>query len=219
MMPMNRVPNPPEPELVPRYSHAERLTHWGVAVAYVLLFLSGLAMFHPFFFWTSSLFGSAAFMRIIHPFLGAVFAIVFAVYAGRLWHENLVLPSDRDWLRGAFSYMNKGGHLRVEGKYNAGQKMMYWSMVGCIAFLFLTGIVMWRPYFSGAFPVSLRRLAGVIHAVFAFVMFVGIGVHVYAAYWTKGSMRAMTRGTVTRAWAKFHHAGWYEKVTAQRRPE
>jgi formate dehydrogenase subunit gamma len=86
-------------------------------------------------------------------------------------------------------------------------------MVVLIACLVLTGIVLWQPYFAPAFPPALRRAAAVVHVISAFVMFVGIGVHVYAAYWTKGSMKAMTRGTVTRAWARMHHPGWYEQVT------
>jgi glycosyltransferase involved in cell wall biosynthesis len=57
-----------------------------------------------------------------------------------------------------------------------------------------------------------------LHAAMAFVMFVGIGIHVYAAYWTKGSIRAMTRGTVTRAWARFHHPGWYAKLVGKDAP-
>jgi formate dehydrogenase subunit gamma len=211
---------PPETAGAPlaRYSTGERLTHWAVALAYVALFVSGLAMFHPFFFWTSALFGSAAFMRILHPFLGACFAVLFYAYALRLWRDNVWTRSDSEWLQGSLAYMNKQKEVRVEGKYNAGQKLMYWSMVGVIAVLLLSGILIWRPYFAPGVPVGLRRLANLVHAVMAFVMFVGIGIHVYAAYWTKGSMRAMTRGTVTRAWARFHHRGWYEKVAGKDAP-
>jgi formate dehydrogenase subunit gamma len=214
MMPAKQVPDRSGSSLLPRYSHGERLTHWAVAVAYVLLFLSGLALFHPFFFWTSSLFGSAAFMRILHPFLGVAFAFLFYAYALRLAKENVFLPGDRIWIANMFGYMNKRAEVRVEGKYNAGQKLMYWSMVVVIAVLLLTGFLIWRPYFAASVPVGLRRLGAVIHAAMAFIMFVGIGVHVYAAYWTKGSMRAMTRGSVTRAWARYHHPGWYEKVVS-----
>jgi len=46
----------------------------------------------------------------------------------------------------------------------------------------------------------------VVHAAAAFVLIVGIVVHIYSAiFWVRGSMRAMTRGTVTHAWAKHHH--------------
>jgi formate dehydrogenase subunit gamma len=210
---------PTGPDLLPRYGHGERLTHWAVAVAYVALFLSGLAMFHPFFYWTSALFGGGAFMRVIHPFLGAAFGMLFYAYALRLVHDNVLVPSDRKWLAGMFRYMNKQGEpAPVEGKYNAGQKLMYWSMIGVIALLFLSGILMWRPWFAPGVPLPLRRVANVVHAAMAFVMFVGIGVHVYAAYWTKGSMRAMTRGTVSRAWARAHHPGWYAKLVGKDAP-
>lgn len=217
MRPMEKLPT--GPGLLPRYTHGERLTHWGVAVAYVALFFSGLAMFHPYFYWLSALFGGGPLMRVIHPFLGATFGVLFYAYALRLVHDNLLLPSDRRWLAGMFAYMNKKSEgVPVEGKYNAGQKLMYWSMVVVIALLFLTGILMWRPYFAPGVPIPVRRFANVVHAAMAFVMFVGIGVHVYAAYWTKGSIRAMTRGTVSRAWARFHHPGWYAKLVGKDAP-
>jgi formate dehydrogenase subunit gamma len=39
-------------------------------------------------------------------------------------------------------------------------------------------------------------------------------VHIYSAiFWVRGSMRAMTRGTVTHAWARHHHPLWYRRVT------
>ena len=216
MRPMEHVGTTADPKLVPRYSTGERLTHWAVAVAYVGLFLSGLAMFHPFFYWTSALFGGGALMRILHPFVGAAFGVLFYAYALRLVRDNLLLPSDRRWLSGMFRYMNKqGAEVPVEGKYNAGQKLMYWSMIFVVGLLLLSGLLIWRPYFSGGVPLALRRFANLVHAGLAFVMFVGIGIHIYAAYWTKGSMRAMTRGTVTRAWARFHHPGWYAKIAGK----
>jgi formate dehydrogenase subunit gamma len=204
---------------VQRYTHRERLTHWAVASCYVALFLSGLALFHPFFYWLSALFGGGALMRVLHPFVGAAFAILFFAYAVPLSRDNRLVPSDRAWLRGMFRYMNRAGDdVPVEGKFNAGQKVMYWSMIGVIAALLLTGLFMWRPYFAPAIAAPARRGAGLLHAATAFVMFVGIGIHVYAAYWTKGSMQAMTRGTVTRAWARFHHPGWYARIAGKEGP-
>ena len=43
-------------DLIVRHPVGERVTHWAMAIAFVVLFLSGLAMFHPFFFWLSLLF-------------------------------------------------------------------------------------------------------------------------------------------------------------------
>jgi formate dehydrogenase subunit gamma len=214
MRPISEVPGGrDDPRLITRYTHAERLTHWAVAVAYVALFLSGLALFHPFFYWLSALLGGGALMRVLHPFVGVAFAILFYAYALRLVADNRFTPSDKRWLHGMVGYMNKtGDEVPVEGKYNAGQKAMYWSMIFVIAALLVTGLLVWRPYFAPRIPVDARRLAGVVHAIMAFIMFVGIGIHIYAAYWTKGSIRAMTRGTVTKKWARFHHPGWYAKM-------
>ena len=75
MSPMERIREGAE---IPRYSTAERLTHWAVAVAYVALFFSGLALFHPYFYWLSALFGGGPFLRILHPFLGVTLAVLFA---------------------------------------------------------------------------------------------------------------------------------------------
>ncbi len=206
-----------DPRLLVRYGHGERLAHWAIAITYVLLFLSGLALYHPFFFWTSLLFGGGTLMRILHPFAGIALAALFYPYASTLWRDNRLDPGDRIWLRHMFAYMNRRelAGAPEAGRYNAGQKLMFWSMVVVIACLGLSGIVIWQPYFAPTFPAAGRRGAAVIHVICAFVMFVGIGVHVYAAYWTKGSIRAMTRGTVTRAWARMHHPAWYREMVGE----
>jgi len=199
--------------LILRHPVGERVTHWAVAIVYVFLFLSGLAMFHPFFFWLSHLFGNGQFMRFLHPIAGVALTLLFYPYAAKVWNDNRWRSADSRWVKSMFAFMRKEYHPEDTGKYNAGQKLMFWSMVPIIALLLFTGIVIWQPWFAPIFPASLRRFAGLLHAFFAFVMFVGIGIHWYAAYWTRGSIQAMVRGTVTRPWAEFHHPMWYRKVT------
>ena len=41
-------------------------------------------------------------------------------------------------------------------------------------------------------------------------------MHVYAALWVKGTVPAMTRGTVSRGWAKANHPLWHDEVTKGR---
>lgn len=200
-------------DLIPRHSNAARVTHWAVAIAFTLLFLSGLALFSPFFFWLSALFGGGQLMRFIHPVAGVVLVLTFYPYALSHLRDNRWLPADARWVDHMLAYMRKE-HPDVgeTGKYNAGQKLMYWSMLPIIAVLAVTGLVLWQPWFAPSFAPGTRRVAGLVHAVCAFVMFVGIGIHVYAAIWTKGAIDSMIRGTVTRAWARFHHPAWYREV-------
>ena len=202
-----------DPDLIPRYNAASRLAHWAVAIAYILLFASGLALFHPYFYWLSFLYGGGAFMRILHPFMGAALFVLFYLYASRLWRDNLFIDGDGQWLSNVVGVMTKRVDIPVQGKYNAGEKMMFWSMTLVIAGLMASGVFIWRPYFADLFHADTRRVANLAHAFFGFCMFVGIGVHMYAAFWTKGSISAMVSGKVTRAWAKFHHPGWYRKMT------
>jgi formate dehydrogenase subunit gamma len=100
-----------------------------------------------------------------------------------------------------------------QGKYNGGQKMMFWVMAVCMLLLTVSGILLWRVYFN--FPVGAVRLGAVVHAAVAAVMIGMIMVHVYAAIWVKGTIRAMWYGTVTRAWAKQHHRAWYRQMTGK----
>ena len=37
-------------------------------------------------------------------------------------------------------------------------------------------------------------------------------VHVYAAIWVRGTIRAMTRGHVTGGWAWRHHRNWLREL-------
>ncbi len=198
--------------LILRHPVGERVTHWAVAIAFVFLFLSGLAMFHPVFFWLSFLFGSAQLMRALHPLAGVALALLFYPYAARVWRDNRWLPADSSWVAHMWAFMRKEYHGIDTGKYNGGQKLMFWSMVPIVAALLVTGVVLWQPWFAPVFPPVLRRVAGLLHAVCAFAMFVGIGIHWYAAYWTRGSVSAMVRGTVTAKWARFHHPAWYREV-------
>ncbi|KEP12564.1 hypothetical protein EH62_00650 [Escherichia coli] len=51
----------------------------------------------------------------------------------------------------------KGNEHKVAdvGKYNAGQKMMFWSIMSMIFVLLVTGVIIWRPYFAQYFPMQL----------------------------------------------------------------
>jgi formate dehydrogenase subunit gamma len=200
---------------VPRYGTVSRIVHWTIAVGYVLLMLSGFALFLPPLYWLSAIFGGGSYARILHPFIGVGFALVFFGYAAGLWRSNLLLPGDWTWLKKSRDVMMKRTEVPVPGKYNAGQKMMFWAVVVVIPVLLVTGIFIWRPYFADSFTIDTRRVSALVHAIFGFLMFVAIGIHVYAAYWTKGSIAGMTRGYVSRAWAKAHHLAWYRQVEAR----
>jgi formate dehydrogenase subunit gamma len=198
-----------------RYDANERLNHWIVAILFILLTASGLAFFHPAFWFLAVLLGGGTWARILHPFIGVLMFAFFFVMAMRYWNDNNIQPYDREWGKRLSDVINNRDYnLPSIDKYNVGQKQLFWTMVATMVLLVVSGIVMWRPYFAGAFAINMIRIAALVHAVSAFILILGIIVHVYAAiFWVRGSMRAMTRGTVSRAWARHHHPLWYRRMT------
>jgi formate dehydrogenase subunit gamma len=205
--------NPPNPERIIRYSAGTRINHWIVAISFVLLALSGLALFHPALFWLTSLFGGGPWTRILHPFIGCVMVAAFYLLAAHFWRDNLMQQRDWIWLRKIDDVIgNREENLPDVGRYNAGQKLLFFTLVVCLIGLLLSGIAIWRVYFSEFFSIGVIRAAALLHAFFAFVLIFAIIVHIYAGIWVKGSVRAMTRGWVSPGWAWKHHRAWFREV-------
>jgi formate dehydrogenase subunit gamma len=199
-------------DLVQRHGVKERLNHWAVAIMFILLALSGLALFHPAFFFLTDLLGGGTWSRILHPFIGVLMFLSFLALAARFWKDNRITNDDREWGRHMAAFIaNRAANLPEVGKYNYAQKVLFWVLVGVIPALLVSGVIIWQPYFAPAFPVGLVRFAVLVHALAAFIGIIAIIVHVYAAIWTPGTLRGMTRGTVTAAWARYHHRAWYKK--------
>jgi formate dehydrogenase subunit gamma len=202
------------PGRIVRYSAATRINHWIIAISFVLLALSGLALFHPALFWLTNLFGGGPWTRILHPFIGCFMVAAFFLLGMKLWRDNALQQRDWTWLREINEVVyNREQNLPEVGRYNGGQKLLFFTIIVCLTCLLLSGIVIWREYFSGYFSIGVLRLGALAHAFFAFVLICAIIVHIYAGIWVKGSIRAMTRGWVTPGWAWKHHRAWFREVT------
>ncbi len=202
---------------IERYNPSQRTNHWIVAILFVLAALSGLALFHPALFGLSGLFGGGTWTRILHPFIGVAMFVFFLWLAIRFAGHNRIEARDRQWLRQINDVVhNREDKLPEVGRYNAGQKVLFWVLILSMLVLLLSGIVIWREYFSSFFGIVSLRWASLLHAAAAFVLIVSIIVHIYAAIWIKGSMGAMLYGTVSRAWARKHHPAWFREITERK---
>ncbi len=195
--------------VVDRYTPAQRVNHWITAGCLILLALSGMALFHPSLFFLTSLFGGGAMTRQIHPWIGVVLLISFFGLFVRFWRLNLWKKEDTTWILHLGDVASAHDERLPElGKYNAGQKIVFWLMTILILILFASGLVIWYEYSSPLTTIEQRRIAVLIHSAAAVTAICVWIVHVYAAIWVKGTIRAMARGTVTGGWAWRHHRKW-----------
>lgn len=198
---------------VQRYRDSTRINHWIVALLFICAGLTGLAFLHPAFYFFTALFGGGAWARVLHPYFGLLMLIGFVFLFVQLWRENIWNRDDSAWVRQTPRLLRGDEeHMPQAGKYNAGQKLVFWLFGICLLLLLVTGIMFWRPWFADAFPIPLRRVAVLVHAIAATVLILGVIIHIYAAIWVKGSVRAMTRGTVSEHWVKRHHPQWYREL-------
>lgn len=204
-------------KLLQRYKDGDRMNHWFIAIMFFLAGLSGLAFFHPSLYFLSNLFGGGQWTRILHPFLGVLMVVGFLGLFFKLWRQNLITAADREWRQHAGRMLrgDKAGMPPV-GKYNYGQKVVFWLMFVSLIVLLVTGVMFWRPWFAPYFSIDVMRVAVLLHSVSAVVLILATIVHVYAVIWVKGTVSAMTRGTVTESWAKLNHPLWHEEVTKGR---
>lgn len=203
--------------MLQRYKDGDRVNHWIVALLFLCACLSGLAFFHPAFFFLSALFGGGPWTRILHPFFGVLMFLGFVGLFLRFRSRNVWKARDSEWVRKAPQLLR--GHeegMPAVGKNNAGQKGVFWGMTVCLLLLLITGVMFWQPWFADSFPILARRIAVVVHALSATILILIAIVHIYAAIWVKGSVPAMMRGTVSEAWARKHHLLWYREVTGDK---
>jgi formate dehydrogenase subunit gamma len=207
--------HPGDPVQVDRYTTGARINHWITAITLILLAISGLSLFHPSLYWLSALFGGGELVRIIHPWLGVVLIVSFAGLFIRFFRYNLWERTDNVWLARLRDVLAaRDENLPEVGKYNAGQKLVFWLMSVLILVLFGSGLVIWYEYFAPYFTIDQQRAAVLVHALAAIVIICVWIVHVYAAIWVRGTISGMVRGRVTGGWAWRHHRRWLRDLAA-----
>jgi formate dehydrogenase subunit gamma len=179
----------------------------------VLLAISGLALFHPRLFFLTGLFGGGENTRVFHPWIGVVLFFGFLGLFLRFWKHNLWRREDGTWMARLYDVLTAHDERLPEvGKYNAGQKVVFWMMSILIIVLITSGLVLWDQYFFEYTTIEQKRLAVLIHSIAAIVIICTWIVHVYAAIWVRGTISGMVKGRVTGGWAWRHHRKWLREL-------
>ena len=139
-------------------------------------------------------------------------SVLVADVAGALTPER----GDLIWLR-YISLVLLGARIPQPrtGKYNAGQKLNTWYWVLASLALAATGVVLAVNFFTrSVFAAEFVERVFPIHEVIALLSLIPLAGHLYVALLNRSSrpaLRGIVSGDVDAAWAREHHAAWYER--------
>ena len=204
-----------------RYSFRERLMHWVAGFSYVYLLLTGLAFWAPWLYWLAFVLGGPTISRVLHPWAGVIFTLA-VLWMYRVWSAQMrATERDRLWWRALPHYIrNEDGEVPSEGRFNAGQKALFWGFFGCGIVLFLSGLVLWEPHWIPWSLRTLRLIAVIVHPIAALLTIALFLIHVYMGTAVeRGAFGSVIRGDVSRQWAARYHRAWYEQITGKVGPE
>jgi len=152
--------------------------------------------------------------------------------------HNLPNRTDLKWLAVGGGIFTRGVHPPAK-KFNAGQKLIFWSTIVFGASISASGLSLLFPFdlpmfaktfqvFNetglpqavgyGALPEMLApheemQLATLWHSIMAFVLTAIILAHIYiGSLGMEGAFDAMGTGEVEEQWAREHHGLWLEEL-------
>ena len=152
--------------------------------------------------------GLAQWAKYAHNYLSFPFTLG-VVLTFLMWlTSNFPIKADIEWIK------QGGGMVGHEhppaGRFNPGQKFIYWMVVVGGAAVAMTGYLLMFPFYATG--IAGMQAAQVIHALVGVLFIAGMLVHIYmGTLGEEGAFESMTDGTVDENWAKQHHSIWYEQ--------
>lgn len=202
-----------------RFTSFERFTHWLTATCFMALALTGLnitfgkallmPLIGPEAFATVTQLGKYAHNYLAWPFiLGLVFMLLVWV------KDNLPARGDMAWIKAGGGLLKAGHHPEAK-KFNAGQKLVFWSVILGGGALAVSGVLLLFP-FTFAATMAGMQLAQIVHGVVSVLLVAMILAHIYiGSVGMEGAFDAMGSGEVDLNWAREHHSGWVKETEAR----
>ncbi|MCW0232547.1 MAG: formate dehydrogenase subunit gamma [Ferrovibrio sp.] len=203
---------------IERFKGIERFAHWLTAICFVILGLSGLnisfgrSLLLPVM-GPEAFTGLTAFGKLAHNFLSFPFVLGVLLMAVLWIRHNIFNAIDMEWFRQGGGLLQKGVHPPA-GKFNGGQKIIFWLVVLGAAALAVSGYMLMFPFYVT--DIAGMQLAQLVHAIAGILMVAVILAHIYiGSIGMEGAFDAMGSGQVDVNWAREHHSLWVKDVTAR----
>jgi formate dehydrogenase subunit gamma len=227
---------------VTRFNGIERFGHWLFAGSFLVLGLTGLLTLYGRDF-LIPIFGKEGFATIaqgckwLHNNLAWAFMLGLILITVNWISHNIPNRTDLKWMAAGGGLFTKGSHPPAK-KFNAGQKVIFWSCILLGVSISLSGLSLLFPFemplFAKTFqianatglpqamglslPVQMSpqeemQYAQVWHVMIAYVFIAIIIAHIYlGSVGMEGAFDAMGTGEVEEQWAREHHSLWLAEV-------
>lgn len=209
----------PSGRTITRFGGFERFMHWLTAVSFLILALSGLntavgrLVLLPLLgedaFSTLSQWTKYAHNFVAFPFmLGVVLMLLVWV------RHNIPNRLDIAWFRQGGGII--GDSHPPAGKFNGGQKAIFWVVVLGGGAMSASGLLLLFPF--ALTDITGMQIGQVAHGLMGMAMIAAMLAHIYiGSLGMEGAFAAMGTGEVDLAWAEKHHALWVEEEMARAR--
>jgi formate dehydrogenase subunit gamma len=196
-----------------RFNGFERFVHWITAVCFIILAISGLniTVGRPLLL---PLIGAEQFTawsewaKYAHNFLSFPFTIGVVLILLIWLAGNIPTRTDIEWLKEGGGIV--GDKHPAADRFNAGQKVTYWTVVLGGGLIAVTGYMLMFPFYGTT--IDTMQLAEMVHGVAAALFIAFMLGHIYiGTIGMQGAFEAMGEGTVDVNWAKEHHSLWLSK--------
>ena len=241
-----RIEAGPSERTIERFKSIERFAHWLLAGSFILLALTGLNLLYGKD-WILPLLGKEAFATVtvagkwVHNNVAWAFMLALVMVFLMWVRHNIPSRIDLEWIAKGGGLFSKGVHPPSR-KFNAGQKLIFWSVIILGASVSLSGVSLLFPYEAPMFaktfqilngsgipqhfmggklsteltPIQEMQYAQIWHTIVAFAMIVIVVAHIYiGSIGMEGAFDAMGSGHVDRNWAHEHHGLWVDEEDAK----
>jgi len=238
-----RIDAGPSGKTIERFNGIERFAHWLTAVCFIILALTGLNLLYgrhallpvlgPDVFATITQLGKYAHNYLSFGFMAGI-VLMFVLWV----RHNLPSKYDIKWLAQGGGILIKGAHPPSK-KFNAGQKVIFWSVILGGLSISLSGISLLFPFELPLFGVTFAALnvfgfglptdlgpmgemqyAQMWHAWVAVGLIAIVLGHIYiGSLGMEGAFDAMGTGLVDENWAREHHSVWVAEVKGEPIPD
>jgi formate dehydrogenase subunit gamma len=143
--------------------------------------------------------------KYAHNFVSFAFTIGLMLIVVMWIRDNIPSKVDMEWLKQGGGFI-KSKHAPA-GRFNAGEKLVFWFALGAGAAVIASGFVLLFPFYLT--NIAGMQIAQVVHAVVAVLFVAVILAHIYiGTLGMEGAFEAMGTGDVDLNWAREHHDQW-----------